>query len=210
VILLRRLAPLAGALALLVLAAAFALLAIDARAWQTTIARDDVRFSALHSRPDLWSSPAILPGDPGRAILGMGDGLSYRHALQLYWLSEVGVTRAAPGGLTQTRIDAQERLEALAEHAKTGAERSAADNLLGVMTITTPAANSATQVQTFARAGRYFRSAIAADPGAYPPRVNLELLLRLTHPEKSRFGKEARGGYGAGGAQGASPVGGGY
>lgn len=209
-ILLRRLVPLGGALVLLVLATAFALLAVDARAWQTTIARDDVRFSALHSRPDLWSSPAILPGDPARVILGMGDGLAYRHALQLFWVSEVGVARAASGGLTQDRVDAQERLQTLVEHARTGAERSAAANLLGVMTITTPAASSGTQVQTFQRAGDYFREAIAADPGDYPAKVNLELLLRLTHPEKSRFGKEARGGYGAGGAQGASPVGGGY
>jgi hypothetical protein len=208
--LLRRSVPLAAAIVLLGLAAAFALLAMDARAWQHTLTRDDVRFRAVHSRPGLWSSPATLPGDPARAILGIGDGLAYRRALQLFWLSEVGVARAASGSLSQTRVDTQEQLQALMLHARTSAERSSAANLLGVMTITSPAANGATPTATINRAGLYFRTAIEDDPANWAAKVDLELMLRLTKPDKSRFGKDARGGYGSGGSHGASAVGGGY
>ena len=207
---LRRSVPLVGALVLLALAAVFALLAVDIRSWQRTVARDDGRFTALHSRPDLWRSPAILPGDPARVLLGMDDGLAYRHALQLFWLSEIATGHSASGSLTQIRIDTQERLQTLAESASTGAERSAAANFLGVMTVTTPAADSATQAQTFTRAAAYFRAAIADDPADYPAKVNLELMLRLKKPDKSRFGKDAKGGYGAGGARGSGVIGGGY
>lgn len=211
---LRRTVPLVGALILLALATVLVLLAVDVRAWQRTMSHDDVRFRALHSRPNLWASPARLPGDPARALLGMNDGLAYRHALQLFWVSEVGVARAASGSgsgnLSQTRVDTQEQLQTLIERARTAAERSAAANMLGVMTITSPASSGATQTQTIERAGLYFAKAIEEDPSNWDAKVNLELLLRLTKPDKSRFGKDARGGYGSGGSHGASGVGGGY
>lgn len=205
---LRRSLPLLAALFLLGLAAAFVLLAVDVRAWQATMKRDDVRFRALHSRPDLWRSPAVLPYDPARALLGVSDGLTYRHALQLFWLSEVGVARAQSGSLSQTRVDTQNDLQTLVDHGSSKAERSVAANLLGVMTITS--ANSATQTQAIRRAGLDFRTAIEDDPSNWPAKVNLELLIRLTKPDRSRLGKDARGGYGSGGSHGSSRVGGGY
>jgi hypothetical protein len=208
--LLRRLVPLAAALVLLGLAAGFAVLATDVHAWQGTLAHDDVRFRAIHSRPDLWRSPAALPGDPARVLLGLGDGLAYRHALQLFWLSEVGVARSSSGTLSQTRVDTQKQLQALVEHARTGAERSAAANLLGVMTIASPAASGATQTATINRAGLYFQKAIEDDSTNWAAKVNLELMLRLTKPDKSLFGKDAHGGYGSGGSHGAGSLGGGY
>lgn len=208
--LLRRSVPLVAAVVLLGLAAALVLLAVDVRAWQRTLAHDDVRFRAVHSAPGLWSSPARLPGDPAQAILGLGDGLSYRRALQLFWLSEIGVARAASGSLSQTRVDTQERLQTLMLHARTGAERSSAADLLGVMTITSPAASGATQAATIARAGLYFRKAIEEDSTNWAAKVDLELMLRLSKPDKSKLGKDARGGYGAGGAHGAGALGGGY
>jgi hypothetical protein len=209
---LRRFVPRVAALVLFGLAAAFALLAVDARAWQKTFARDDVRFRAVHSGPGFWRSPASIPGDPARVLLGLDDALAYRHALQLFWLSEVGVAHAAAasGSLTQTQIDAQQDLQALAHHAKTGAERSAAGNLLGVMAIRTPAADSKTQTETIARATSYFRDAIREDPTNWAAKVNLEWVLRLTRPDKSRFGTDAHGGFGSGGSEGAGIIGGGF
>lgn len=208
--LLRRSVPLVAALVLLGLAAASAFVAVDVRAWQRTLKHDDVQFRAVHSRPGLWSSPATLPGDPAKAILGLGDGLAYRRSLQLFWLSEIGVARAASGSLSQTRVDTQEQLQSLMLHAKTAAERSSAASLLGVMTITSPAANGATQAATIARAGLYFRKAIEDDSSNWAAKVDLELMLRLSKPDKSKLGKDAKGGYGAGGAHGAGAIGGGY
>ena len=72
------------------------------------------------------------------------------------------------------------------------------------------AADNATQVQTLLRATAYFQQAVAADPAYYAAKVNLELALRLEHPAKTRFGKDARGGFGTGGSHGAGVVGGGF
>ena len=207
---LRRSLPLLAALVLLGLALAFALLAVDVRAWQRTITRDDVRFHALPARSDLWRSPATLPGDPARALLGLDDALAYRHALRLFWLTEVGVAHAGTGNLDQTQVQTQQDLQALIDHAKTPAERSAAANFLGVVTIRTPAADSETQTEVISRAGSYFRQAINEDPTNWPAKVNLELVLRLTRPDKSRFGIDAHGGFGSGGSQGAGIIGGGF
>ncbi|HZT93796.1 MAG TPA: hypothetical protein VE985_04895 [Gaiellaceae bacterium] len=209
---LRRSVPLFVALVLLGLAVVFALLARDVRAWQRTFTRGDVSFRTVHGASDLWHSPATIPGDPARRILGVGDALAYRHALQLFWLSEVGVAHAAAasGSLTQAEVNAEQDLQALVDHAKTGAERSAAANLLGVMTIRTPVSDSETQTGIIDRAASYFRQAIGLDPTNWAAKVNLEFVLRITRPDKSRFGTDAHGGFGSGGSEGAGIIGGGF
>jgi hypothetical protein len=207
---LRRVAPLLVVLLLLALAAAFALLAADVRAWQGTLKRDDVRFNALHPVTGLWQSPAMLPGDPAYHVLGLGDAIAYRRALQNFWFSQIGTSHTSTEDVTETRVTTENQLQTLSDSAATAAERSRAANLLGVMTITTPTADSATQVQTIIRAAAYFRQAIAADPANYTAKVNLELLLRLVQPSNTRFGVDARGGFGQGGSHGAGTLGGGF
>lgn len=207
---LRRLRPLVAALVLLAVAAAFAVLAVDVHAWQSTLRRDDVRFSALHYQHGLWQSPAILPGDPAEHLVGLDSALAYRHALQFFWLSQVGGAHLPKGSVTETRVSTESDLQAVADGANTGAERSRAANLLGVMTITTPFADSATQVQTLARAEAYFQQAVEADPANYAAKVNLELVLRLRRPAKTRFGVDAKTGIGTGGSHGSGVTGGGY
>jgi hypothetical protein len=207
---LRRAVPLLVVLLLLGLAAVFALLAADVRAWQGTLRRDDVRFNATHPVQGLWSSPATLPGDPAYHLLGLGDAISYRRALQNFWFSFIGVSHASTQDVTETRVTTENQLQTLADSASTAAERSRAANLLGVMTITTPTADSATQVQTLIRASAYFRQAIAADPTNYTAKANLELQQRLVRPSKTKFAQDARGGFGPGGSHGAGVLGGGF
>jgi hypothetical protein len=204
---LRRAAPVVAVLIFLVLAAGFALLAVDVHAWQTALRRDDVRFTRFHKEPRLWRSPALLPGDPAEQVLGLGSALAYRHAVQLFWISQFGLPRAARETITPTRVTAGNDLQALADSAKTDAERSRAANLLGVLTITTP---NASKDQTFQLAQTYFQQAIAADPTDYAAKANLELVLRLERPLKAKAGSEARGGTGSGGSSGAGVFGGGF
>ena len=207
---LRRARPLLVVLVLLGLTAVFALLAADVRRWQGTLRRDDARFNATHPVQGLWSSPATLPGDPAYQLLGLGDAIAYRRALQNFWFSFVGVSRVTTLDVTATRVKTENELQTLADSARTAAERSRAANLLGVMTITTPTADSATQAQTLIRAAAYFRKAVAADPSNYTAKANLELLLRLVRPAKTKFGADARGGFGEGGSHGAGVLGGGF
>jgi hypothetical protein len=206
----RRLLPLFVAVVLLGLATVLALLAVDVRAWQGRLTRDDASFRAQRSHVDLWRSPAILPGDPARSLLGLDDGLAYRRAVQLFWFSRVGSSTGGQADLAALRVVAEEQLQVLSETAATGAERSNAANLLGVMAVTTSAADSPTQKATVARAREYFERAVVEDPTNYAAKLNLELALRLERPGKSRLDQDARGGFGFGGANGIGVVGGGY
>ena len=206
---LRRSLPLVAALVLLVLAAVLALFAADVRAWQGTFTRGDLGFRAQRSRIGFWRSPSVLPGDPARDVLGLGDALAYRRALQLYWFSTVGASTGGQADLGATRAAAETQLQELMATAATPEERSTAANLLGVLTVTTPEA-SATQRLEIATAKRYFTQAIVEDPTSYAAKLNLELVLRVQHPPKTPLDQDAHGGFGYGGANGVGPVGGGF
>lgn len=192
---LRRLGPAIVAVACLLAAAVLLVLALDARAWQRTITRDDLRFRALPGHTGLWRSPSLLPGDPAKQLLGLSDGLAYRHALQLVWHSRAGAHPPSKTDLTAIRIDAETSLESLVDRGATAGERSTAANLLGVLTVTTPTKDASTQMQTLSRAADYFRRAIAENPANVAAEANLELVLRITHAGGSGLGKAARGGF---------------
>ena len=94
---LRRRLPLVAAVVLLGVATVLVLFALDVRGWQSTFTQSDARFRAQRSHIGLWRSPAVLPGDPARSVLGIDDALSYRRAVQLFWLSTGGREHGRPG-----------------------------------------------------------------------------------------------------------------
>jgi hypothetical protein len=206
---LRRARPPVAAVVLLGLAVVLVLFATDVRAWQGRVTRDDAAFRVQRSHVGYWRTPTILPDDPARSVLGLDDALAFRRALQLFWLSTVGASTAGQADLAQLRVVAEARLQTLADSAGTREERSTAANLLGVMAVTTSAADSPTQKATVERAKRYFGLAVREEPTNYAARLNLELTLRLEKPGKSRLDQDARGGFGFGGANGLGVVGGG-
>lgn len=207
---LRRARPPVAAVVLLGLAVVLVLFATDVRAWQGRVTRDDAAFRVQRSHVGYWRTPTILPDDPARSVLGLDDALAFRRALQLFWLSTVGASTAGQADLAQLRVVAEARLQTLADSAGTREERSTAANLLGVMAVTTSAADSPTQKATVERAKRYFGLAVREEPTNYAARLNLELTLRLEKPGKSRLDQDARGGFGFGGANGLGVIGGGF
>jgi hypothetical protein len=193
------------------LAAVLVLLALDVHAWQTSLKRDDVRFRAMHSHRSLWQPQTLLPGDPARTILGLGDAVAYRRAVQLFWFSRVGSDPETRQDLPTTRAQAQESLQNVVDSARTAGERSSAANLLGVIVVTSPlVSDPQAQAKTLKRAAEYFQQAISTDPANYDAKQNLQLLLLLSRPGKSRIGRDARGGYGYGRGHGLSQAGTGY
>ena len=206
---LRRALPLVAAVVLLGLAAVLALFASDVRAWQGAFTQGDLRFRAQRSHTGLWRSPAVLPGDPGRNLLGLDDALAYRRGLQLFWFSNVGASTGGQADLAATRAAAETQLQMLMTTAATAAERSTAANLLGVLTVTTPE-DSPTQKVEIATARGYFRRATIEDPTSYAAKLNLELVLRVQRPQKSHVNQDAHGGFGSGGSNGVGAVGGGF
>ncbi|HVP76083.1 MAG TPA: hypothetical protein VMS63_08680 [Gaiellaceae bacterium] len=200
------------ALSFAAVAAVLLLLAVDARSWRTTVARDDIRFRALPAHGKLWRPSTILPGDPAGALIGTGDTLAYRRGLQLFWFSRIGADPETRLDLPTLRAKAQETLQRVMLTGTRAQERSFAANLLGVLVVTTPAPGTdRSGLAALLRRGEgYFQRAIALDPANGDAKQNLELALRLRKPGKGRIGHDARAGYGFGRGRGATVIGSGY
>ena len=208
---LRRHRAAVAAVVLAGLAAVFVLLALDARSWQASIARDDLRFRAMHSHRALWRPQTTLPFDPAKQLLGLNDAVAYRRAVQTFWFSRIGSDPETRQDLPTTRAQAQERLLDVMQKGATATERSIAANLLGVIVVTSPlVSDPKAQEATLRRAAAYFQQSIAIDPTNYDAKRNLQLVLLLNKPGKSRIGRDARGGYGFGRGHGVSQSGSGY
>jgi hypothetical protein len=192
-------------------AAVLVLLALDVHAWQTSLVRDDLRFRAMHSHRSLWRPQTTLPGDPARLLLGLGDSIAYRRAVQLFWYSRVGADPETRQDLPTTRAQAEESLQSVIDSGASAQVRSDAANLLGVIVVTSPLISDPTaQVTTLRRAVGFFQESIAIDPTNADAKQNLQLALLLKKPGKSKIGRDARGGYGFGRGRGASQSGSGY
>jgi hypothetical protein len=188
------------------------LLARDARLWGSTVERDDFRFRALPAHKHLWTPSTVLPGDPAARLIGTGNTIEYRRALQYFWYSRIGSNPEVRQDTPTLRATAQDKLQGLISSAPTKTQRSAAANLLGVLVVTTPAPGSdkdaVTQILT--RGVQYFQLAIALNPRNVDAKQNLELVLRLQRPGKGKLGRDARSGYGFGRGRGAGSQGTGY
>jgi hypothetical protein len=194
-----------------VVAVLLVLLAVDIRSWQTTVARDDVRFRVLPAHDDLWQPATVLPGDPAGALIGTHSTVAYRRALQYFWFSRTGAASALGIDGQIIRARAQQTIEKLVTGAPTPTQRSAAANLLGVLVVTTPSASDpGGTTPIFVRAAQYFQQAIALDAGNTDAKQNLELVLRLEQPGKQKRGSDARSGHGFGQGRAAAREGNGY
>jgi hypothetical protein len=194
------------------LAILLALLATDVAAWQTTVARDDLKFRAQPTHRALWSPSTSLPGDPASALVGTSSTVKWRRALQYFWYSRIGSNPEIRMDTPTLRAATQDKLLGELASAPTATERSAAANLLGVLVVTTPAVGNDHDViaQLLKRAKGYFQQAIELDANNTAAKQNLELVLRITRPGKGHLGRDARSGYGFGRGQGAVTTGSGY
>jgi hypothetical protein len=193
------------------IAVVLALLAADVNAWRSTVARDDLRFRALPAHRALWRPSTVLPGDPASLLVGTGNTIAYRRALQYFWFARIGSNPEVRQDTPTLRAEAQNKLLDLISSAPNATERAAAANLLGVLVVTTPLVGSTGGTTTvLTRAAQYFQQAIALNPTNADAKENLELVLRLRRPGQGRFGHDARSGYGFGRGRGVTAPGGGY
>jgi hypothetical protein len=209
---LRRHRPAVLAVLCIGVAVVLVLLALDARSWRTTVARDDLRFRALPDHRSLWRPATVLPGDPAAALIGTGDTIAYRRALQYFWFSRIGSNPDVRQDTPALRATAQQKLQKLIDSGPNAHQRSAAANLLGVLVVTTPLAGSDQNAvsQTLKRSAEYFQQAIEIDPANADAKENLELVLRVQRPGKGSIGRDARTGYGFGRGRAAGVQGSGY
>lgn len=178
----------AGAAAALALAAGLVLLAVDARAWQDTVRDDDVLFQMAPARAH-WTASERAPDGVARRVLGVDDDLRLRRAVRLFALAHLpAMTFEAGQNIEILRVRAQIALAQIERNAADRRDRAVAANLLGVLAFEEARNDPVNAAAMLRRSGGEFRHAIGLSPSDEDPKVNLEILLRLSRPgaEKTR------------------------
>jgi hypothetical protein len=179
-----------AAVALACVAVLAVLLARDVRSWRDAVVQGDAVYAVAPPRAT-WT-PSTLLGGASETLLGIGDDLELRRALQLYREAE-----ATPNRL-DTAVERQslraQAARALAR-ASNGTHASQAETLLGIL------AYDGTNGADAAIAN--FTNAVRADPSNAAAKFDLELMLRLTAAQGSRSGAGPGGAFGRGGRRGA-------
>ncbi len=187
---------------LLVLAVVVALLAADVRNWQSAVRSGDLRFSQNPGYAD-WTATPLLPGDPARVLLGIGNQLAFRNAVQTF------VTVAAAGlGFDNGYSESRDRAaaEAVLTTLAAGPSKqrdSEADNLLGILAYTDSKQTGPYAPTPVERSESDFRSAVSLDPTNEDAKFNLEWLMRQLVAQGSRKGANGSAGASKKGRNGA-------
>jgi hypothetical protein len=171
----------AGALACLVVGVFLILLATDVLRWSNAVHASDVRYRANASAAGLWQINALVPGDPGRSLLGIDDDLALRKAVRSLELSSLGSRAQFKPQLIVQRADAEARLQTLASGGGDRTQRSRAAELLGVLQLASPTGNPQQRSAFLLKAVANLQKAIQLDPSNDEAKYNLEVALRATH-----------------------------
>jgi hypothetical protein len=174
-----------GAVVLLLCAVILAVAAHDALSWRSAFDRGDARLASSPANAR-WRASPLLPGDPARALLTLGDDLALRRAVRAFLIAEA-TPRGFDNGVNQTRVRsaAEIVLADLAAHGS-AARASQAGNLLGVLVAKAGRVTGGVTADDRARAA--FETAIRRDPSNVDAKYNLELLLRRTKATSTRQG----------------------
>jgi hypothetical protein len=165
---------LASGPACLLAAGALALLADDVRRWPATVRAGDVQARVAPARGDPWRSTERFPLGASERLLGVREDLAYRRAVRLFYLTQPRFRRRFGSGFVQPVDGARRRLRDIQLAARGREMRSAAANLLAVLTYEF---GGFLDVGRGRLAARYIRDAIRLDPGNEQAKFNLELLL---------------------------------
>jgi hypothetical protein len=166
----------AGAVACVVVAALLVLVAVDAHAWSSRLAADDLRYRRDASSFALWRPAQVSPGDLTQHLLGIGDDLAYRRALRNFRIGRVAEPVASPT-VTSHRIAAQIELTHVAATNGDPRIRSQVDNLLGVLGFGLGSQDFGQRQAFFNNAISAFQSAVVLDPSNDDAFYNLEYAL---------------------------------
>jgi len=165
------------------LAAALALLAADVAGARSALRHGDARFQAAPVDAS-WSDRNATFGGLARDLLGIGDDIRYRQALQLYrgiptlaGSFDNGQSRSIARGIAQAALS---RVE---QHDANPVRASRAATLLALLALSGSGAGSSDQ------ALEELRNAIKLDPRNANAKYDLELLLRMLVAHGTRTGQ---------------------
>lgn len=208
----RRLALAAGAAACFGLAAVLLLMALDSTRWRAAFPDDDVRYRAAPEET-LWHPSTLVPGDPARLVLGAGDDVRFREAVQALRRGRLELGFTSDPALALPRAEAQSRLAKVAQSDASAGRRSRALGLLGVISFAGSLYETRGQAALVSEAVSAFQTAIELDPSNDEAKANLEQALQRRRALAALAGAGATdpspGGEGSRGA-GAANSGSGY
>ena len=154
-------------------------LAIDVVRWERDLAAADVRFRTAPHRTDLWQPPSLVPFGTARTLLDVRDDLEFRRAVSAFRRGRPREYAQNRPDLLANRTEAQLRLTQIARADRDARRRSAASNLLGVLSVGVGAREDSSRAATFFTSGvASFQTAIDLDARNEEAKFNLELTLR--------------------------------
>ena len=155
------------------------LLAADVAATRDALAADDARY---RSSPELelWTPEQLVPGDVAERLLGVPDDLLFRRALRAVRLSHPERPGFSDPAYLLHRNEAGAWLVDVVRDDESAERRSAAANLLGVLSFSDAIADYENRGKLLEAAGSRFRQAISIDSSNDDAKVNLELTLSRT------------------------------
>lgn len=185
---------------LVLLAAVLALAAHDALSWRSALSRGDARLASGNAGAQ-WRASTLLPSDPTKSLLALGDDLALRRAVRAFLVAEA-TPRGFDNGVTQTHVRSGAEI-VLSDIAARGpvAKASQAGDLLGVLVVKAGQVVGGVTADDRARAA--FEAAVRRDPSNVDAKYNLELLLRRTKATTTRQGPGSGAGALAHGRRGA-------
>jgi len=188
----RRPAGIFGIALLVAAAAVLAALAVDVLRLDRHVATADVRFTTRLDRETSWTPEMLLPSGIARGILGLGDDLSYRRAVQRFWLSEPRAPLREFADVTR-RAGAERELAELAEGSGSAEQRSTLATMRGGLLLE-EARSTPSQREVFVRrAIEQFQRAITLDASNDDAVHDLELSLKLLRQTGQGDAGEAEG-----------------
>lgn len=196
----------------LVVGTALLLLALDVSRLESAFADDDVRYRAAPEET-VWEPTELVPAGLARGLLAVDDDVLFRRALRGVRLSHPETPGFSDPAYVVHRNEATAWLIDVVQRDDDDARRSAAANLLGVLSFADAIADYENRGRLLEGAAGRFRQAIAFDPRNEDAKFNLELTLSrsqgLELTESGGGTAPSPGGKGARGA-GAGDPGSGY
>lgn len=176
----RALAVRAGAILVLLAAAALVVFAVDVLRWDRQLAQQDLRFQAVPEQARYSKPSGLLPLDLVEKALAGGDDFTFRRQLQAFLRVRPGAAADAIE-FEQLRGQAQLELARLSRVDPDPRRRSRAANMIGVLALDPQLAPTVQEDFTTLVRGAIdaFRSAVEIDPSNADAKRNLELALRI-------------------------------
>ena len=177
------------------------LLAADVGRVERSLAANDARFVSRPLAGGYWDDPGRVPFGAAERLLGLGDDLAHRRAVEAFWVSGPRRPLAQRKRRIAERAHAQRLLAELETSAPTPEREGQIALLRGVLTLVAVPAEGNRRALILA-AAESFRRAIVADPGADDAKFALEAILRTTSNSQGPGSGEGTGGTRKGGEPG--------